>query len=160
MFLLYHSIYPGFLPIFLLFGSLNSQLWSEVKKVMKVILKKESDIVIRWNKCDGAPSSCSHFSSHFFPPCGVAYLWLTRSLCHFESDAGERTDCTHRHSNTVLMMATSVTWRFHVRAAGRGLECEGTAQLTPQCCPLICFPLTSPSTYSSVSVLLLFSDSQ
>lgn len=91
----------------------------------------------------------------FLPPSSSLSPSLPPSVTLKQSDAGERTDCAHRHSNTVLMMATSVTWRFHLRASGRGMECEATAQLTPQLCPLICFPLTCPSTYSSVSALFL-----
>lgn len=92
----------------------------------------------------------SHTLLPFFP------LSVTLKL----SEAGERTNCTHCHSNTVLMMATSVTWRFDWRVSGRGMGCEAKAQLTPQFCPLICFLLTSPSTYSSASALFLFSGSQ
>lgn len=104
-------------------------------------------------------SSSFHISS--ISSCLVASLSLFfPSVTLKQSEAGERTDCTHRHSNAVLMMATSVTWRFDLRASGRGMGCEATAQLTSQFCPLICFPLTSPSTYSSVSALFLFSGSQ
>lgn len=106
------------------------------------------------------------FSS--FHSCSISHpgasLCFSRSLFPSvtlkQSEAGKRADCTHHHSNTVLMMATSVTWRLDLRASGRGMGCEATAQLTPQFCPLICFPLSSPSTYSSVSALFLFSGSQ
>lgn len=102
------------------------------------------------------PASNSSFlpSSRALLP--VLFLSVTLKL----SEAGERTNCTHCHSNPVLMMATSVTWRFDWRVSGRRMGCEATAQLTSQFCPLICFPLTSPSTYSSASALFLFSGSQ
>lgn len=66
-------------------------------------------------------------------------LSLFPSVTLKQSHGGERADCTRRHGNVALMMATSMTRRLDWRAPGRGTACEATAQLTPQICPLICF---------------------
>lgn len=85
------------------------------------------------------PDTTFIFSLHFFKlPRSLHFsslLSLFPSATLKRSESGERTDCTHRHSNTVLMMATSVTWRFHLRASGRRMGCEATAQLTLQFLP-------------------------
>lgn len=126
-------------------------------KILRMGLHKkekpaDASVSPRWENC--VFFLPSHHFTLFFA------FFFSFSVTLKLSEAGERTNCTHCHSNTVLMMATSVTWRLDWRVSGRGMGCEAKAQLTPQFCPLICFPLTSPSTYSSASALFLFSGSQ